>query len=102
MGPRDHECKSISEVNPRIASQGFNNSIYKTITYSYIYLHARLWVHGAMSALNFLTVYLKKITMVTGDTNEKYYLYQRLSIALQRDNAACVQCCFCNEDDPLE
>ena len=59
MGPQDHEGKSISEVNPRIESHGYNNSIYKKITYSY-HLHARRWVHGAMSALNFLTVYLKK------------------------------------------
>ena len=64
-----------------------NTSIYKTITYS-CHLHAKLWAHGAMSALNFLKVYPKKITMVTGDTNEKSHLYQRISIALQRGNAA--------------
>ena len=60
----------------------------------------------------------------TGDKNEKSHLYQRISIDLQRGNAAsqsncmtlswwpchkivsftftCVQCCFCKEDDPLE
>ena len=71
---------------------------------NYIFVPLACKVMGSWSnvSIEFLDSLSEKITMVTGDTNEKSHLYQRISIALQRGNAACVQCCFCNEDDPLE
>ena len=68
---------------------------------NYIFVPLACEVMGSWSnvSIEFLGSLSEKITMVTGDTNEKS---QRISIALQRGNAACVQCCFYNEDDPLE
>ena len=77
---------------------------YQHLQNNYIFVPLACEVMGSWSnvSVEFLDSLSEKITMVTGDTNEKSHLYQRISIALQRGNAACIQCCFCNEDDLLE
>ena len=47
---------------------------------------------------NFFDDLGNRISDVTGDCNETAYLYQRLSIAIQRGNAACFNDCFENSD----
>ena len=46
------------------------------------------------TALRFLMVSPEKIHSITGDKRERNQLYQRLSIAIQRGNAACIQLLF--------
>ena len=63
---------------------------------SYIFIPLACEVIGAGSAdsIAFLNELADKIRSITGDDRERKQLYQRLSIAIQRGNAACIQCCF--------
>ena len=63
---------------------------------NYIFIPLACEVMGAWSAdsIAFFDILAEKIHSITGDKRERNQLYQRLSIAIQRGNAACIQCCF--------
>ena len=73
-----------------------NTSIYKTITYS-CHSHAKLWAHGAKQCQHWISwKFVRKNHF--GDWWHKW----KISLVSENSNAACVQCCFCNENVPLE
>ena len=47
-----------------------------------------------MDGIDFLNELGRRTSVVTGDKNETHYLFQRLSVAIQRGNAACFCDCF--------
>ena len=59
-------------------------------------------MHGVLKVLHSSMMLSKRIHAVTGDKREKSHLFQRLSIAIQRGNAACIQCCFSETDDIVD
>ena len=63
---------------------------YQHLQNNYIFVPLACEVMGSWSivSIEFLDSLSETIPMVTGDTNEKSYLYQRISIALQKGNAA--------------
>ena len=79
---------------------------YEHFKNNYIFIPLACEVTGAWSAdsFAFFDGLAEKIHSITGDKREKNQLYQRLSIAIQRGNAACIQCCFsdgCFDSDVL-
>ena len=69
---------------------------YDHLKNAYIFVPLACEVTGAWSieSIAFIDDLSKRIHAVTGDKREKSHLFQRLSIAIQRGNAACIQCCF--------
>ena len=69
---------------------------YEHFKNNYIFIPLACEVMGAWSAdsVAFFDGLAEKIHSITGDKRERNQLYQRLSIAIQRGNAACIQCCF--------
>ena len=69
---------------------------YRHLQNNYIFVPLACEVMASWSnvSIEFLDSLSEKITMVTGDTNEKSHLYQRISVALQMGNAACVHVAF--------
>ena len=51
-------------------------------------------------ALNFISDLGKRIAAVTGDHREGTFLFQRLSIAIQRFNSVCFQGSFIPPSNP--
>ena len=99
-----HLLRHILTVPPFQLEPLQKTNKYQHLQNNYIFVLLACEVMGSWSSVSveFLDSLSEKITLVTGDTNAKPHLYQRISIALQRGNAACVQCCFCNEDDTLK
>jgi hypothetical protein len=74
---------------------------YADLCRRYEFVPIALESHGPFcaSATTFLTELGRRIAAVTFDTRETSFLYQRLSIALQRFNAVCVMNTFVNASD---
>ena len=64
---------------------------YSSLSQTYHFIPIACETLGPMNAtaLNFLSDLGRRITAVTGDPREKAFLFQRLSIAIQRFNGAC-------------
>jgi hypothetical protein len=71
-------------------------------TYNFVPLACEVTGAWSIESIAFIDDLAKRIYAVTGDKREKSHLFQRLSIAIQRGNAACVQCCFPENVDILD
>ena len=77
---------------------------YDHLKNAYTFVPLACEVTGAWSieSIAFIDDLSKKIHAVTGDKRKKSHLFQRLSIAIQRGNAACIQCCFSETVDIVD
>jgi hypothetical protein len=71
-------------------------SKYVELSPRYEFIPIAMETHGSLSrsALSFFADLGRRITATTSDSRETSFLYQRLSVALQRFNAVCVQNTF--------
>jgi hypothetical protein len=71
---------------------------YIDLAVRYEFVPIAIESHGVFSskASSFLTDLGRRISVVTADMRETSFLFQRLSIALQRFNAVCVRDTFLN------
>ena len=67
-------------------------SKYQDLTHRYEFVPIAIESHGTYgtAAMTFLNELGRRMTVVSGDLREKSFLFQRLSVALQRFNAVCV------------
>ena len=70
--------------------------------YTFVPLACEVTGAWSMESIAFIDDLSKRIHAVTGDKREKSHLFQRLSIAIQRGNAACIQCCFSETVDIVD
>ena len=54
------------------------------------------------SALNFLSEVGRRLTSLSGDSRESSFLFQRLSMLIQRFNSALIMESFCFSDEDLD
>ena len=75
---------------------------YSQLTSSYLFIPVSCETLGPINAkaVNFLNDLGRRIAAVTGDHREGAFLYQRLSIAIQRFNSVCFQGSFIPPSDP--
>ena len=71
-------------------------------TYTFVPLACEVIGAWSIESIAFIDDLAKRIYAVTGDRREKSHLFQRLSIAIQRGNASCIQCCFSENVDILD
>ena len=70
--------------------------------YSFLALPIAIETHGAMNAeaYDFFQVLGRRISDVTGDDREVAFIFQRLSVLIQRFNSALFSETFALHDDP--
>jgi len=75
---------------------------YASIPSSYIFLPNAMETLGSMkdSAYHFFEELGRKISEVSGDSREGSFIFQRLSVTIQRSNAALFHESFTRHDDP--
>ncbi len=75
---------------------------YAQLTSSYLFTPVSCETVGLMSskALTFLNDLGRRIASVTGDQREGAFLFQRLSVAIQRFNSVCFQGSFIPPSNP--
>jgi hypothetical protein len=77
---------------------------YAELTTNHIFIPIALESLGPVGsqATLFLKDLGRRLTLVTGDVRETAFLFQRVSVAIQRFNAVCVTSCFKDiHDDAL-
>ena len=77
-------------------------SKYADLSFTYQFIPLTMEALGPMTAdaLAFFSDLGHKLSSVTGDPREASYLFQRLSICIQRANAALFRECFVTPDEP--
>ena len=75
---------------------------YADIPPAYTFLPIAMETLGSMNdyAYHFLRRLGRKISEVSGDSREGSFIYQRLSVTIQRSNAALFHKSFTRHDDP--
>ena len=74
---------------------------YASLTNSYIFQPIAVESHGSFSAsfLSFLTTLGERVTGTSGDLREMSYLFQRLSVIVQRFNSVLIYESFISADE---
>ena len=74
--------------------------MYANIAQTYIFTPIAIETTGAMNhqASELITQIGRRITEVTGEVKESIYLFQQVSVALQRGNMLCFTGSFVTED----
>jgi hypothetical protein len=88
-------CSAAESASDRKESK------YSELARSYIFMPLACETLGPFGnkAVDFLTELGRRITSVTGDPREGSYLFQRISIAIQRFNCVCFRGSFASEPD---
>jgi len=85
QGSRSSGQQSIGQQDSQIRS---------SVCLTHFCPQSRWQAHGGQSAIELIQEIGKRITTVTEDTRETVFLFQRLSIALQKGNAIAFQSTF--------
>ena len=69
---------------------------YADLAQRYTFVPIAVETLGAinLTGMNFLSDLGRRITAITGETRESYYLFQRISVPIQRFNAVLFHDCF--------
>ena len=78
----------------RYENGGFIKKLLREKIIFSCHLPLRRWVQSVMMVLNSSQKSAKKIEDVTGEHRSREFLIQRISVAVQRNNAACVMGTF--------
>ena len=78
----------------RAALNKTNKYNYLLSKYIFIPLACKISGVWCVEGIDFLNELGRRTSLVTGDKNETHYLFQRLSVAIQRSNAAGFCGCF--------
>jgi len=76
-------------------------SKYSTLPSDLIFQPVAMETHGPLnaSALNFLSEVGRRLSSVSGDPRETSFLFQRLSVIVQRFNSVLILDSFCTTDE---
>ena len=76
-------------------------SKYSTLPIDLIFQPIAMETHGPLnaSALNFLSEVGRRLSSVSGDSRETSFLFQHLSILVQRFNSVFIMDSFCTTDE---
>ena len=93
---------SISSSGAADAAAEMKEQKYEALKTSYKFIPVACETMGPINAkaLDFISDLGKRITAVTGDPRETTFLFQRISIAIQRFNSVCFQGTFIPPSDP--
>ena len=76
-------------------------SKYSTLPADLIFQPIAMETHGPLNAssLNFLSEVGRRLSFVSGDSSETSFLFQRLSVIVQRFNSVLILDIFCTSDE---
>jgi len=76
-------------------------SKYSSLPPDYIFQPVAIEILGPLnaSAVNFLSEVGRRLTFLSGDSRETSFLFQRLSMTIQRFNCALITDSFCSTDE---
>ena len=81
-----------------------NNNKYSSLPPDYIFQPVAIETFGPLnaSAVNFLSEVGRRLTSLSGDSRETSFLFQRLSMLIQRFNSTLIIDSFCFSDEDLD
>ena len=92
----------VGAAAERAASRKVEKYNFLRDTYIFIPLACETTGVWCTEGAEFLNELGRRTSIITGDKHETAYLFQRLSVAIQRGNAACFYNCFSNFDNLCE
>ena len=91
----------LSKYNINIAASIGKESKYSSLFPDYIFQPVAVETLGNAYAVTFLSEVGRRLTFLSGDSRETSFLFQRLSMLIQRFNSVLVINSFCfSDEDP--